>query len=117
MYLGCPIGGKFPATNELKFLLDKVRKLVNHWSSHLLSMQGQVVILCHVLRAVPIYHLMEMTLNKEGFDGLESVCRESIWEPGEQGHPKISLVAWDVITQLLLDGVWQFYSFRNMLND
>lgn len=30
-YLGCPVGVKLPATKEAKFLLDKVRKCVNHF--------------------------------------------------------------------------------------
>lgn len=67
-------------------------------------MQGQLVLLKHVLQAVPIYHLMAMTLNKGGFDDLEQLCREFIWSLGEQGKPKNALVAWSVISQPHLDG-------------
>lgn len=52
---------------EAEFLLDKVRKRVNHWAYHLLMMQGQIVLMRHVLPAMPVFHLMALDLNKDGF--------------------------------------------------
>lgn len=63
-YLGCPMGCKILVSKEAKFLLDKVRKRVFHWSNQLLSLQGRLVLLKHVLRAVPVFHLMALMLNK-----------------------------------------------------
>lgn len=48
-YLGCPVGCKVSASKEAKILMDKVRKRIFHWSNKLLSLQGRVVPLKHVL--------------------------------------------------------------------
>lgn len=58
----------------------------------------------HILHVILTCHLMALTLTKAGFDDLEQVCREFVWGPGEQGNPKNALVAWNVITQPLLNG-------------
>lgn len=49
----------------------------------MLSMQGCLVLLCHVLQEIPIYHLMVLTLNKGGSDDLEQLCHEFVWGVGE----------------------------------
>lgn len=66
VYLGYPISVKFTTSKEAKFLMGKVRKRVNHWSNRLLSLQGRLVLLKHVLRAMLVFHLMALNLNKEG---------------------------------------------------
>lgn len=84
----------------------------------MLSMQGRIVLVRHILCAILIYHLMVMMLNKEGFDVLEQIYREFIWCRGKQGHPKIALVVWDVIAQQLLDGglgILQFQKHTQLL--
>lgn len=63
-FLGCPIDVKIKLRHpriEAKFLMDKVCKRVFYWSNRLLSLQGRIVLVEHVLNAIPIYHLMAMT--------------------------------------------------------
>lgn len=82
VYLGT-MEVKLLALKEANFLLDQIRKQITHWNNHMLSMQGHLVLLRHVLWVVQIYHLMAMTLNKGGFDDLEKLCREFIWGLGD----------------------------------
>lgn len=51
----------------------------------------------HILKAIPVFHLMDLAMNLDGFKMLETMCREFVWGPGEQGDPKVPLVAWDTI--------------------
>lgn len=95
--LGCPIGVKLTTSKEGEFVLDKVRKRVNHWANRLLSLQGCLVLLKHVLRAMSVHYFVALTLNKEGLANLDQICRGLFWGPGEQGQPKVLLVAWSTI--------------------
>lgn len=61
-FLGCPIGVKISALKEVEFLMDKVHKRVNHWSNHLLTLQGRILLVRHIWKAIPVYHLMALTL-------------------------------------------------------
>lgn len=61
-FLGCPIGVQISIDKETKYLMDKVRKRVSHWANKLLTLQGRVVLVKDVLQAIPIYHLMVLTL-------------------------------------------------------
>lgn len=62
-------------SKEAEFLLDKVRKRIFHWSNRLLSLQGRIVMLKHVLRAILVFHLMSLALNKGNAEELEQICR------------------------------------------
>lgn len=58
----------------------------------------------HILKAIPIYHLMALTLNHVGYQGLEKICRKFLWGPGETGQAKIPLVTLATIAQPVCDG-------------
>lgn len=95
IYLGCIIGYNITPSKETQFLLGKVYKRLSHWANSSLSFVGRVILLKHVIRAMPIYHLMSMSLNLQGFDELESVSREFLWGENKEGEfRKLLLVAW-----------------------
>lgn len=70
----------------------------------MLTLQGQLVLLKHVLRAIPVFYFMALSLNKDGLRDLEQICRDFLWGPGESGHPRVPLVAWATISQPMADG-------------
>lgn len=70
-YLGYPMVVWILSKQEAEFLVNKPRMHVRHWSNRLLSLQGQLVLVCHVLRAMPIYNLMALSLKQDGFKRLE----------------------------------------------
>lgn len=70
-FLGCPIRGKDANSKEAEFFMYKVRKRVNHWANWSVSLQGLLVLLKHVLRAILVFHFMALTLSKDGLKDLE----------------------------------------------
>lgn len=75
VYLGCLIGYHVTPLQETEFLLGKVRKCLFHWVNKSLSFAGKTILLCHVIRAIPIFHFMSMTINVKDFRMLEQICR------------------------------------------
>lgn len=71
---------------ETNFLLGKVCKWLCHWANRSLSFAGRLVLLMHVIRAMPIYHLMTMSLNTQGFEKLECILRDFLWGKNELGE-------------------------------
>lgn len=92
-YLGCPVGFDLAPGKIVRFLMDNVRKKFRHWSNRLLTMAGRLVLIKHVIRSIPVYYLMLFELSGDGYQQLEAVCREFFWGLGEQGNPRIPLVA------------------------
>lgn len=68
-----------------------------------------------MLREIPNYHLMAFSLNKDGYNELEQIYRNFLWGSRESGQPKIALVAWDTMTQPVLDGDLGIMHFQKML--
>lgn len=63
------------------------------WSNWLLTMVGRLVLIHHVIRSIPVYYLMLFELSGDGYQQLEAICQEFFWGLGEQGNPRIPLVA------------------------
>lgn len=61
-YLGCPIGFNVPPNKILRFLLDNIHKKFMHWSNRLLMMVGRLILMRHIIRSIPVYHLMLLEL-------------------------------------------------------
>lgn len=97
-YLGYPIGHGVTPEQEAKFLLRKVKKRLGHWANWMLSWTRKVVLMCHVLRAIPEYHLMALYLNQQGHKQLEKACRIFLWSKNEEGKAKKDLITWEDIT-------------------
>lgn len=70
------------------------------------------MLLKHMLRAMHVYHFMALTLNKDGLVELKQICRGFLWSLDEQGQPKVPLVAWATISQLMADGGLGILSFE-----
>lgn len=72
-YLGCPIEYGVTLAQEANFLLGKVQMRLTHWANCLLSWNKKVVLMKHVLFAIPGYHHMALLLNMQGSKQLEKV--------------------------------------------
>lgn len=113
-YLGCTVGFDFRPSKILRFLMDNVCKKFQHWSNRLLSMVGRLVIIRHVIRSISIYYLMLFELSGDGYQQLESLCQEFFWGLGEQGNPKIPLVAWDHVGREKIGGRLDLVDFQSL---
>lgn len=79
VYLGSPIEHRLSIIREMKFILGKVQKRLSHYANRLLTMEGRLTLMKHVLYAIPVFHLMTLKLLKDGFGRLEGLCREFMW--------------------------------------
>ncbi|KAL3675746.1 hypothetical protein R1sor_025694 [Riccia sorocarpa] len=72
----------------------------------------RVVLLNQVLAATPLYQMLSVGMEQAGIDGLETLCRHFLWGWNDQENPKVSLVAWERITQRKEDGGLGWTSLR-----
>jgi hypothetical protein len=79
VYLGVPFGWQMTPQQELEYLLSKLRLRLRHWANHWLSVPSKVILIKHVLRAMPAFFLMLLDLSIEGFNKLETICRTFLW--------------------------------------
>lgn len=112
-YLGCPIEHDITPSMEAAFLPGKVRKCLNHWANKVLSWDDKVILLKHVLRNIPTYHLLIFSLNKKGYDDLEQICRRFLWGSNPNGNGKKALIAWKEITWKKSEGGLDIRSFED----
>lgn len=70
-YLGCPIGHKIKPSHEANFVVKKLRNRLCHWAFKSLTLARRLVLLKQVLRAIPTFHFMVLSLTLTGFDELE----------------------------------------------
>jgi hypothetical protein len=99
VYLGCPFGRQMTPEQELMYILSKMRTRLRHWTNRFLSITSKLVLVKHVLKAMPTFFLMLLDLSQEGFRKLEAVCRTFLWGHNVNLNPKVPLVAWSKICQ------------------
>ncbi|KAL3694644.1 hypothetical protein R1sor_008295 [Riccia sorocarpa] len=97
-YLGCQIGHNMTEKEHARSLAGKLTKKLANWTHRFLTWPGRVMLLRHVLRAIPIYHFLSIGLNDSGYKQLESVCRYFLWGAMREGKAQCPLIAWDRIT-------------------
>lgn len=71
------------------------------------------MLLRHVLRAIPNYHLMVLSLTHDSYNELEKVCRIYLWGTNKEGKPKKTIIAWDDITRPKGEGGMDIRPFNN----
>jgi hypothetical protein len=57
-YLGAPWGIGLSDAQLHNFCLDRISDRLKTWSARTLSFTGRVILVKHVLQAIPIYHMM-----------------------------------------------------------
>lgn len=97
-YLGCPIAHKVKPSHEASFIAKKLRSRLCHWTFKSLTLAGRVILLKHVLRAIPTFHFMVLSLSGVGFEELEQICRNFLWGTAATGKTKKALIRWSAIT-------------------
>jgi hypothetical protein len=81
------------AQQELAFLLSKIRLRLRHWTNCWLPMPSKVILIKHVLSAMPAFFFMLLDLLQEG-SRKETICRTFLWGFDEEQNLKVPIVAW-----------------------
>ncbi|KAL3677354.1 hypothetical protein R1sor_027302 [Riccia sorocarpa] len=112
VYLGCKAGPSFEEEDHARDIANKLVRKLAHWSHKFLTWPGRVVILRHILKAIPIYSFLSIGLSEEGYKHLEAVCRDFIWGTNRDGKAKLALLAWEQITQCRTQGGLDLHTFK-----
>ncbi|KAL3683477.1 hypothetical protein R1sor_001499 [Riccia sorocarpa] len=113
-YLGFPVGWDVTEEDQIDYVLCKVKKRLSYWGYRLLSFPGRVVVLKHILRAMPIYYLAGLNLQQKSLDELEKIGRIFLWGHNREGSTKIPMVAWKNLLIPRRDGGLDLTSFECM---
>jgi hypothetical protein len=92
-YLGCPMGKQFTQAQEVDYMLDKVQVRPCRWANRLLSFEGKVILLHHVIRQMPTFFLVLLDFTQDSFRRLEAICRRFLWGYAVDGQSKVPLIA------------------------
>ena len=78
----------------------------------MLTIPSKLILIKHILRAMPTYFLMLLEFTAEGYRELEAVCRRFLWGYSVGGQSKAPLVAWEKICQPKSEGGLGLTEFR-----
>jgi hypothetical protein len=111
-YLGAPFGWGLNAGQIHTFCLEKLAKCLSTWSTKLLTFAGQMLLVTHVLQAIPIYHAMFLKSTTKVIQQLCLLCQEFLWGRNTLGGKRIPLVAWSTIARPKIMGGLGFKDFK-----
>ncbi|KAL3682360.1 hypothetical protein R1sor_000382 [Riccia sorocarpa] len=112
-YLGFPIGWGISDSDQTDYIIAKLRKKLGTWVFHILPFAGRVIVLKHVLRAVPIHLLACLNLQAATLKAIEGVCRTFLWGTNKDGNKKIPMIAWEEIQRPKSEGGLNFTALIN----
>ncbi|XP_038978394.1 uncharacterized protein LOC120108761 [Phoenix dactylifera] len=98
-YLGVPLSGQRLRRRDCTFLKLSIRRRLEGWQMHSLSMMGRITLVRSVLTSVPIYLLTNAIIPVIVLRSLEQLFRNFIWgRCSSRGG--VHLMAWDVVCLL-----------------
>ncbi|KAL2644588.1 hypothetical protein R1flu_012175 [Riccia fluitans] len=110
-YLGYPIGWRVPESQLLNFITGKLERKLGNWTYQLLTFEGRIIVLKHVIRSIPAHLLSCMALDPQTLKKMEQTCRRFVWGKNAQGKEKIPLLAWEALQPTKSDGGLDIPSF------
>ncbi|KAL2632728.1 hypothetical protein R1flu_004207 [Riccia fluitans] len=79
LYLGYPIGWKVPESQLLNFITGKLERKLGNWAYRLLTFEGRLIVLKHIVRSIPVHLLSCMALDPQTLKKMEQTCRRFVW--------------------------------------
>ncbi|KAL3683891.1 hypothetical protein R1sor_001913 [Riccia sorocarpa] len=90
-YLGYWFASSASDTQLWSITLSSIKKRIAAWDDKVLSFEGRVILMNHILAAIPIYTLAVAKLKVAHFDQLRQILVSFVW--AEKTH----LVAWKLV--------------------
>jgi hypothetical protein len=78
-YLGAPFGWGLKAGQLHTVCMEKLAKRLSTWATKLLTFAGRMLLVTHILQAIPIYHAMLLKSTTQVQQQLTLLCREYLW--------------------------------------
>ncbi|KAL2611482.1 hypothetical protein R1flu_023174 [Riccia fluitans] len=99
-YLVCRFGVGKAEAERAKDLRSKIQRKLSNWAGRFLTWISRVLLLQHVLLAIPVYHFLGLGLHRTSYKRLEAPCRVFLWGTNADNNTKTPLVSWESITKL-----------------
>ncbi|KAL3679376.1 hypothetical protein R1sor_022332 [Riccia sorocarpa] len=74
------------------------------WANRYLSFTSRILLIKHVLSAIPAHYLMTVGLDTKGLGKLNRTIRQFLWGFREGGKPKTALIGWQKIHRTKEEG-------------
>jgi hypothetical protein len=103
-YLGAPWGIGISDAQLHNFCLDRISERLKTWSACTLSFTGWVILVKHVLQAIPIYHMMFVKTPQQTAKKMECIFCSFLWGYNAKGGRKTALVSWDKLIRAKAEG-------------
>ncbi|KAL3683316.1 hypothetical protein R1sor_001338 [Riccia sorocarpa] len=75
-------------------IMNSIEKKVKLWVNHYLSFPSKLLLIKHVLSAIPSHHLLIVGLDTKGLARVNRALRNFLWGYAEGGKPKKPLIVW-----------------------
>lgn len=112
-YLGAPIGVDLRSDQLHQFCLEKIGKRLSSWSLRLLSFSGRLILIKHVLQAIPIYHMMFIKSSEKLAKKMVALSWDFLWGHNAEGGKRIPLIAWERLAWPKSEGGVGLKDFRS----
>ncbi|KAL2635423.1 hypothetical protein R1flu_006902 [Riccia fluitans] len=90
-YLGCRFGVENAEAERARDLRSKLQNKLGSWANRFLTWASWVLLLQHVLRAIPVYQFLGLSLHKTSYKQLEAPCRAFLWGTNSDNKTKTAL--------------------------
>ncbi|KAL2608299.1 hypothetical protein R1flu_026872 [Riccia fluitans] len=93
-YLGILTGCALDERKLVEEIIRKASDKLAHWSTKWLIQPGRLVLLRHVLAAMPTYQILAVGMSEQGMNRFETLCRNFVWGWNAEGNPRLATIAW-----------------------
>ncbi|KAL2650282.1 hypothetical protein R1flu_018410 [Riccia fluitans] len=114
MYLGCRFGIEGTEEERSRDLQDKIQRKLSKWVNRFLTWASRVILLQHILRAIPVYKFLGLGLRTTSYNKLETPCKAFLWGMNSDNKAKTALVSWNTVTKRKENGGLHLRPFKRV---
>ncbi|KAL3693293.1 hypothetical protein R1sor_006944 [Riccia sorocarpa] len=85
-------------------VVETIEKKFKLWANMYLSFTSRILLIKHVLSAIPVHYLMTVGFDSKGIDKINRTIRQFLWGLGPGGKPKVSLIGWHKLNRSKEEG-------------
>ncbi|KAL2635759.1 hypothetical protein R1flu_007238 [Riccia fluitans] len=111
-YLGLPIGWQVTENQQRHYIFGRLQRRLGNWTYRVLSFAGRMIVLKHILKAMPNHIFTCLSLSCDSLHKNEAICRRFLWGKNDEGNDRVPLVAWTDILRPKREGVYAVTSFE-----